>query len=198
MRKTPSYLKGLAETRARVAADVQRYQRLQGEINMALDNARAELGACDRLIRKFDERLNPELIQPIKATKGRYGPRGKLKDTIIGLLKDNYPEEATTTEIGLRLQVAFGLDFYTQRERFEWIHNSVAKQLKRLVYDGLAERLHDPLVRNMEDGRWRWKGEGCESLGDLAELAESSGVSVRRAVEPYSAEEDSGADSLPV
>lgn len=198
MRKTPSYLKGLAETRARVAADVQRYQRLQSEINLALDNARAELGACDRLIRKFDERLNPELIQPIKATKGRYGPRGKLKDTIIGLLKENYPEEATTTEIGLRLQVAFGLDFYTQRERFEWIHNSVAKQLKRLVYEGLVERLHDPLARNMGDGRWRWKGEGCESLGDLAALAQASGVATNSEALSYESEDELATDDLPV
>lgn len=198
MRKTPSYLKGLAETRARVAAEVQRYQRLQGEINLALDNARAELGACDRLIRKFDERLNPELIQPIKATKGRYGPRGKMKEAIIGLLKENYPEEATTTEIGLRLQVAFGLDFFTQRERFEWIHNSVARQVKKLVYAGLVERLHDPLARNMEDGRWRWKGGGRESLGGLEALAESSGVSVHRTVEPYTAEGEPATDDLPV
>jgi len=76
MRKTPSHLKGLAETRARSAGDVQRLQKLYEEVGKKLTEATAEVDACDRLIRKFDERLNPELIKPIRAWKGRYGNRG--------------------------------------------------------------------------------------------------------------------------
>jgi hypothetical protein len=57
MRKTPSYLKGLAETRARAAADVIRYKQVIDQVMASLAKAQAELDACDTLIKKFDERL---------------------------------------------------------------------------------------------------------------------------------------------
>ena len=80
MKKTPSYLKGLAETHARAAGEAIRCRRLHADICRELDiaerqaarlralvaanssrvaAAEAELAACDRLIRKFDERLDP-------------------------------------------------------------------------------------------------------------------------------------------
>lgn len=71
MRKTPSYLKGLAETRARVAGDVPRYQKIHDDVWQRLAEAKAELDACDRLIRKFDKRLVREQIEPIQAWQGR-------------------------------------------------------------------------------------------------------------------------------
>ena len=78
MRKTPAYLKGLAETRGRLAGDVQRYQQVLAEVTASLVKAQTELNACDTLISKFDERLDPGLVQPIHAWQGRYGKRGAL------------------------------------------------------------------------------------------------------------------------
>jgi len=76
MKKTPSYLKGLAETHARAVGDVVRLEKLFSEISAKLTESKANLAACDRLIRKFDARLNPTLIVPIHAWQGRYGKRG--------------------------------------------------------------------------------------------------------------------------
>lgn len=196
MRKTPSYLKGLAETRARVAAEVQRYQKLQDEIGQALATAQAELDACDRLIRKFDERLNPELIHPIKAWKGRYGARGNLRQALLDILKEKAPSALSTVELGIELQLRLELDFITSQERGKWLQNSVTRRLRVLVLEGLVERLHDPNINTF--GYWRWKGEGCKSLGDLAELAKSSGVGTHRQVEAYEPEDASDTDDLPV
>lgn len=198
MRKTPSYLKGLAETRARVAGDIRRYEQLFSDISQALEKAKAELAACDTLIRRFDERLNPELIEPIKAWKGHYGKRGALKASIIRILKERAPDSITTTELGLELQLEFRLDFNDWKARRGWLHRSVASCLQALVKKGLVGRLHDPTVFTGEPGRWRWKGEGCESLGDLAALAESSGAGTRSEVVPYEEDEESDADGLPV
>ena len=78
MRKTPSYLKGLAETRARVSAEVLRYAQILNEISQALEKSRAELTACDTLIKKFDDRLDPRLIEPIKAWKFGWRPAHSL------------------------------------------------------------------------------------------------------------------------
>lgn len=113
IRKTPSYLKGLAETRARIAgdllryekqhpelekiklkaakADLERYERLYARVCQSLTEAKADLESCDRLIRKLDSRLDPGQIEPIQAWKGRYGKRGGLKEMIFQVLKDYAP-----------------------------------------------------------------------------------------------------------
>lgn len=197
MRKTPSYLKGLAETRARVSADVRRYQQLYEEIGEALEKAKAELTSCDLLIRKYDERLNPALIEPIKAWKGRYGARGALKAAIVRILKGCYPNAVSTTEITTRLQMEFSLDFLCKAERTHWQHDTVGKQLKMLVSEGLVERLNNLAVKTGRTGSWRWKGEGCKSLGDLAALAESSGVATYSSAKNYE-HEALDEDELPV
>lgn len=196
MRKTPSYLKGLAETRARVAAEVQRYQKLQEEIGQVLDTAQAELDACDRLIRKFDERLNPELIQPIKAWKGRYGARGRLREAILDILRKRAPSAVSTAELGIELQMELQLDFVSVKERIAWLQNSATRRLRMLTSEGLVERLHDPNRNTF--GYWRLAGEACESLGDLAALAKSSGVATRSEADFWEPNDELVADDLPV
>ncbi|GEM_PF-1890797 len=196
MRKTPSYLKGLAETRARVSAEVQRYQKLHDEIGEALATAQAEMEACDRLIRKYDERLNPELIQPIKAWKGRYGARGNLRDAMLTILKKRMPSAVSTAELGIELQIELQLEFVNSKERSKWLQNSVTRRLRMLALDGLVERLHDPNINTF--GYWRLAGGPCESLEGLAVLAKSSGVAASSEATPYEAENELEMDDLPV
>jgi hypothetical protein len=198
MRKTPSYLKGLAETRARVSADVMRYEQIINEVSEALKKGRAEMDACDTLIKKFDERLDPALIEPIRAWRGRYGKRGALREAIIRILKQRAPNPIATTELGWELQLDFKLDFINSRERRQWLHRSVGNRLVALMKEGVLERLHDPAVNDGTTGIWRWAGEGCESLGDLAALTDSSGVTTSSSSEHYEAEAEPAADDLPV
>lgn len=143
MRKTPSYLKGLAETRARAARDVQCYQQLVDELQIRLAQAQAELTACDTLIRKFDNRLDPSQIEPVNGWKGRYGKRGALQGAILKVLQAHAPAEVTTTMIGLAVQAEFRLVFYLPVERETWLANSVRNCLKKLVKEGLVEACHD-------------------------------------------------------
>jgi hypothetical protein len=51
MKKTPSYLKGLAENRARSAGEVARYERIAEDVRALLKTARKALEACGTLIR---------------------------------------------------------------------------------------------------------------------------------------------------
>ncbi len=65
-KKVRSYLKGLAENRARAAGDIIRFEGMAKEIAERLAEARSDLESCDRLIKKYDPRLQPELIGPIR------------------------------------------------------------------------------------------------------------------------------------
>lgn len=201
MKKTPSYLKGLAETRARVAAEVRRHTDFSGAVVRELDEprvqtqrlaalsdsatrrlaaAKEELAACDRLIVKFDERLDPTLIEPIRAWKGRYGDRGRLKAVIVNYLREQAPGVVSTSEIFLVLQAEFGMQFINGKDKRVWLTNSVRPQLRDLVAEGLVEKPIDEDSLNVEVGRWRWRTDCALSLDHLKAQAEAAGVSVQQ------------------
>lgn len=77
IRRIQSYLKGLAEVRARVDADVQRLQKIHDEITAKLAAAMVERDSCDCLIRKYDQRLETRTRSsrsaPGKAAMARVG-----------------------------------------------------------------------------------------------------------------------------
>ncbi|OZA27088.1 MAG: hypothetical protein B7X93_09685 [Hydrogenophilales bacterium 17-61-9] len=198
MRKTPSYLKGLAETRARADGEVLRLKALYDEldeklaearrIQALLDDVARKMGeavsrrdACDKLIRDFDDRLDPNLIAPIRAWKNRYGKRGELKTAIERILQKIAPSEITTPELCLTLIAEFALDFSTKTERQKWAHNSVGNALKDLVEAGIVERLHEPVARAGKIGRWRLKDHTIAGTAGLLEAATASGLTVSQA-----------------
>jgi hypothetical protein len=180
MRKTPSYLKGLAETRARAAGDVQRFKRIYEEIGQKLAKAECDLAACDLLIQRFDERLNPCLIQPIHAWQGRYGKRGALVEEVRNIIKSVSPDEIATTEIAWRVQIKFQFDFVTWNEKKHWQDNSLRTAIRALLAKGEIERVHD-VSHGLTGavGRWRWKSDAFLSLDHLHAHAEAAGVSVQ-------------------
>lgn len=182
MRKTPSYLKGLAETRARASADVVRLQRIHEEITQRLAEAEAELDACDRLIRKYDSRLDPGTIKPIAGWQNRYGKRGALRASLIRHLQKAFPNALGTGELMWAVELEFKLDFITPGERGHWRHNSLGRALNVLVVDGIVERMHDVTNgTNSGVGRWRWKGDSSLSLDHLHALAAAAGVATQQA-----------------
>jgi len=179
MKKTPSYLKGLAETRAHLAGDIERFERVSGEIAEKLVLARRELEACDLLIRRFDGRLDPKKIPRISRWRHHPGRRGQFRGAVIDILRARAPNPVTTTEMAWELQLRFGLAFDTAEDYREWYGGSVARQLRRLAAENLIERLHDPLLVAAEVGRWRWKADVASSLTDLTEQLSSRGEAVR-------------------
>lgn len=177
MRKTPSYLKGLAETRARAAGEVARYAAIIEEVQEKLASSRAELEACDKLIRRFDERLDPTEIEPVRAWQGRFGKRGALREALVRYVKEAHPNSISTTELAIRAQVEFRLDFGTPNQRRTWVHDSVGGALKVLAARDVIERLHDPRVNSGMTGYWRWVA-ATQTLDGLSQLAATAGASV--------------------
>lgn len=179
MRKTSSYLKGLAETRARTAGDVERLTRIHDEISQQIASAQAELAACDRLIVKFDQRLNPGLIKPIHEHR-RYGKHGALLQTVRRAIEEAWPEAITTSEVSWAVQLELELHFLTYSEKKRWLDNSLRGAIKKLLARGEIERTHELAdAFNGEVGRWRWKKDSCLSLDHLRLQAEAAGVEVQ-------------------
>lgn len=195
MQKTPSYLKGLAETRARAAGEVERYSALMSELQVRLDKSKAELESCDRLIQRFDVRLDPTQIRPIHAWQGRYGKRGALKAAILNICKSAYPDAISSTEIFLQLELQLGLEFASWRERAHWRKHSVRNSLRRLDAQNLLQRVHERSQNNGTTGYWRWVAP-VESLEGLAAMATAAGTAVSEC-EDYVPAEDETEDTLP-
>ncbi len=199
IKKTPSYLKGLAENRARISADIIRYRQLKCTISdeyektkelygqlltrlelldLRLQSLVKDLDSCDRLIRRFDERLDPEGIAPIKAWKGKYGKRGNLNAAILRLLEDQYPLPVSTLELAWDLQLEFSLNFDFENEREAWIDNSISRKLRKFCDSGQVERLHNPVGGRKEVGCWRIVTH-TKTIDSLRTLADGAGVQIQ-------------------
>lgn len=178
-RKIPSYLKGLRDARARADGDIRRLTALVEAMTTDIRQAQATLDACDILIRKFDANLDPSTIPPNRGLGRVPAPRGALKSAIVEYLQERYPAEITTGELTRAMQVQFKMDFDSWEALWKWQHGSLTRRLKKLLDEGLVERLHDPMASTGEAGRWRWKSETDLSPDRLRERAEAAGVAVR-------------------
>lgn len=171
MKKIPSYLKGLVETRARSVGDVLRLEAVLSGLLADLERVGTEVASCDRLIQRFSSTLDRSGIQPIRPWRNRYGERGALRKELLKLVTEAAPHDITTTELTWVVIAQFGLDFPSRRERRIWIRNSLLGTLKFWVTEGCIERLHNSEFSKGLPGRWRLKGAQAGSLDGLAGLA---------------------------
>ena len=198
MQKVPSYLKGLAETRARVDAECSRLEQLHADIGQRLAEAHAERDACDRLIKKYDGRLDPTTIAPIKAWQGRYGKRGGLRQAVLEVVTMSFPSEVSTSEIAWAIQLRFNLGFETPKERKRWVHSSLTDVLRTLANKGLVKPLHDQSILGGTGTTGSWLlVVPADSLEGVAATAMAAGVKTTEATDFVPDEEPSEAEELP-
>lgn len=192
MKKIPSALKWMAEKRARVDGQLQavestydlicgHVQALEHEYTSALtlkvnleariSTLKGELGSLDGTVRIFDPTIDPSMIGPVHAWRGKYGKRGALRAYVAEVLKERAPEYVSTPELAVLVMVEFGLQFDHWRDRHEWYRNSLRGAAAALEQKGLVERSENFLgVSGAADVRgWRWKQEGAKTLAGLRE-----------------------------
>lgn len=128
MKKLPSYLKGLAEARARSAGDIERLEELRALLDQEIESARTKLRAADTLIRDFSPFLDPSQIQPIKPRKGRHGG---LRAGVGLILRDAAPSALPTNEIAFLVAEKLELRFHTVADFHRWAKNAVARELRK-------------------------------------------------------------------
>ena len=176
MKNTPSTLKWLAEARARRAYDLEQTERIAADVCARMEHLRADLAALDHSIRIYDPAINPDAIQPVQGTKGRYGKHGALQSAIKDILMAHAPIWLSTVNLEVLVCFRLQLGFESPQERSRWYRNSFANLLRKFVVAGVVERQQDPGIPTSEVGRWRWKGD--EAMPTLAQL--SSVASGRR------------------
>lgn len=193
--RTPPPLKWLAEKRARILNALNNAERLHGlmterhakwsrraaaarvkaeRASVRLANLQRDLASLDRTIAVFDSAIDPTGIQPVNAFKDRYGRLGIMRASLVAALQAS-PEGRTTDELAYAVQAACKLEFDAAPERARWMANSFKPQLKRLVNEGLVERLHSPKTSYV--GRWVWKRTDVLTLADLRAAARTSTTS---------------------
>lgn len=180
--KTPSYLKGLAERRARAAADIERLERLQRQLANELEAARRVQLSCDTLIRDFNPELDPGVIQPVRATKGKYGGYGKLAATALAVVRSASPAAVSTAEIALCVEGALELEFASLKERRKWFQNVLRRALYDHSKEGIIERIDELCDENDRSSRWRLVARQCSTLDELRAHAAEKGVVVTEGV----------------
>ena len=176
-KKRSSHLRELTETRANAAGEIRHYERILAEVQELLAIARSDLAACDRLIRKYDVRLDPTRIKPVRA-RTQYGGSGRLRKAIVQVLREVYPGNLTTSQIAIEIQLQFGIEFATPFERKRWFDNSLTRALRAMLRDGIVERLHNPRVNTGEAGRWRVRSSSGPSADHLLEQLVALGAPV--------------------
>lgn len=201
MPRTPSYLKGLIETRARAAGDlsVRRHAvavaaaKLKAaelalaqastsllELRERQAEAEQELADCDRLIRKASRSVDPTKLDPVRA-HDRYGHRGALTEAVCGYFKAHAGRTIPTPELLDAIAAQFGLVFSSPQERQHWKEGSLLRAVKTLVAAGLVEGLHGRKHRAGFRGQWRWKGDAPSSLAEIEARARAAGGAIVRA-----------------
>jgi hypothetical protein len=181
MKKIETYLKKLAEKRARAAGDVERYSKATEQSAALLAKAQSVLGACDVLIAEYDERLDPSVIESIKTWHNHPKKRGDLKATLVDILKAASPKWLTTDEICDEVEARWKLQFIIPADRTEWKRGSIGRQLRRHASSGLIETSHDRgVAATVVAGLWRWKTGPAPSLDRLKAKLEDAGQVVHR------------------
>jgi hypothetical protein len=148
VKKLPSYLKGLVETRARSAGDIERLEQLRTLLDEELAAARKRLESADTLIRDFNPLLDPTLIEPVRGRKPR---TGKVREAVAQVLDAAAPADLPTPEIAFRVAEQIQIRFHSMADFRKWAKNCINRELHRRWTAGLAERQQTP----GQETRWR-------------------------------------------
>lgn len=119
----------------------------------------------------------PDLARMVPSVRvhGRYGGRGRLRDWLKHLLQDAAARAVDTGTTVRLAEDAFELVFASAEERDRFRRDSLTRQLRWFLAQGLVERVHDLQAAACTVGIWRWK-TAVPTIGQLAVLAGSQRV----------------------
>ena len=188
MKNTPSALKWLAEKRARIAGQLLSCEQVNENLEIEVAHLRerlkaaegflataqarrsrlsGELESLDCVVKVYDDRLDPTLIEPINGWAGKYGKRGALRKFLRDTLEGSSPEYLSTHDLEIRTVNNFALTFVSAAERRSWYMGPLRSTLKLMAQQGIIERSPDKLKAGTGVGKWRWTQPEEKTLADL-------------------------------
>lgn len=172
----------LGDLRARTAGRIIHLERIAQDVAASIDEARRNLEAIDRVIRLFDNRIDPTAIRPIVSSKKiPRGSRGGLTRAINDVLETAGAEGLLTHEVAWAMQLKYGLSFETPEERTRFIRNTLRHRLYELAKRGTLEVNQNEMPGpdgSQAQNRWRLKSCVSQTLGALGAQAEAAGLGV--------------------
>lgn len=187
MKKVPSALKWLAETRARTAGRIaskqqslqllsERVGTLEAELAQAKEyqqqlvrqvaQLEKDLENLDGSVTVFDPGIDPSAIGVVNGWQGKYGERGTFRGCLLALMEQHAPNYVPTTVLAAHAISELSLTFATSVERTKWYTNSLRDALKKMEKAGQVERSPGALLGSDEKG-WRIKQESIPTLAEL-------------------------------
>ena len=177
MKRTKSMIKGLGEARARCAGEVLRLEALLLRVTGDLEKAKGDLASLDRVIRLADKRINPETaraVRPQRVPNKDEGKKRTLEEAMLLILQEAPQTPRSTVELAFELSSRLKLDFEDDRSFGKWLHNSVARRLKKMTAAGVVVRLHEP-TQTPRVGWWQIADGPACSLEELKRRMEATG-----------------------
>lgn len=162
LKKTPSYLKGLADRYCRTKAEAEAHllsyntamemmayhQQLAAAAEQGLKEAQLKLASLDLLIRDYNSGLDTQSISPVRAWKDRYGKRGQMELDTLSFVRESGTVGVTSAQVYEIFASRMGwplngplVETYKQ--------NRTRCVLKRLQLKGLVQAVDT-------DGQCRW------------------------------------------
>lgn len=98
----------------------------------------------------------PELL-PLVHVHRDFGGRGQLCEWLQEVLKAAAPDGLDTPTLLQFAEEKFSMAFPGHKERDRFRKNSLGRALRKLVAQGVTERVHVPRLAGGAVGVWRWK-----------------------------------------
>lgn len=170
---TPPDIKWLANELAATAGEMGRID----EEMVRLEKRRKQLKAMHHALAQVaclsGAPSLEELVPPVRA-HGKYGGRGNLREWLKRLLQEAAPGAVDTRTIVRLAAQAFGLNFATEGESDRFRRNTLTRQLRWFIEQGLIDRVHDYRAAANSVGVWRWKGmPSRQEVLERARIAEA-------------------------
>ena len=173
--RTPPDIKWLANELAATAGELERLDVELVRIQTRQKHLQKTYLAMSQVAVQLQVPQLPYVMPKVKPHYG-YGKRGNLRNWLENLLRSAAPRGVATATALDMAQQAFGLEFSTPLARTKFLRNSLTRQLRVFVAEGLVERLHDPLGPCVLQGIWRWRSEipSVQELAVQVELTQSN------------------------
>lgn len=142
----------LIRERANAKGRLDRLRKALASLPAEIAQAELEIAALDAVIPRHEVKVEPSIIQGVRAKQPALLGYGRLTRLILECLRNAAGKPIYSTEISLFVAREAGIDIKTTPKSD--ITNRVSQRLKKLTADGVVQRHHINRVGENSEGLW--------------------------------------------